>query len=109
MLEPRLIAIHESLNQSLFFWHFDRVEELQPYETDKTLIWLNGGPGCSSLDGALIELGPYRLNSDGSLRLNAGSWNQKLNLLFLDQPVGTGFSPVGTGSMHAELPNVRTF
>ncbi|KAH8690935.1 Alpha/Beta hydrolase protein [Talaromyces proteolyticus] len=103
-----LIPINESLNQSLFFWHFDRVEAPQLNEPDKTLIWLNGGPGCSSLDGALIELGPYRLNSDGTLRPNEGSWNQNLNLLFLDQPVGTGFSSVGAGILQTELPEVTT-
>jgi len=84
------------------------MDKLEPGERERTLIWLNGGPGCSSLDGALLELGPYRANPNGTLYPNPGAWNQKMNVLFLDQPVGTGFSPVGSGNLHQELDTVCT-
>lgn len=67
------------------------------------MIWLNGGPGCSSEDGALMELGPYRVREGGKLEYNDGSWDEFANLLFVDNPVGTGFSYVNTDSYLHEL------
>ncbi len=55
------------------------------------MIWLNGGPGCSSEDGALMEVGPYRLKDDHTLEYNDGSWNEFANIMFVDNPAGTGF------------------
>lgn len=67
------------------------------------MIWLNGGPGCSSEDGALMEIGPYRVRQGGKLEYNDGSWDEFANLLFVDNPVGTGFSYVNTDSYLHEL------
>ena len=50
------------------------------------------------MDGALMEIGPYRVDKDGQLRYNNGSWDEFANLLFIDNPVGTGFSYVNTDS-----------
>ncbi|KAL8283118.1 hypothetical protein RQP46_005896 [Phenoliferia psychrophenolica] len=61
----------------------------------RLLIWLNGGPGCSSFDGAMMEIGPFRVQTDGSLReVENTAWNEYANVLFLDQPAGTGYSYV---------------
>ena len=67
------------------------------------VIWLNGGPGCSSMDGALMEIGPYRLKDNHTLRYNDGSWDEFTNILFIDNPVGTGYSYVNTDSYVHEL------
>lgn len=69
----------------------------------RTVLWLNGGPGCSSMDGALMEIGPYRINEDETLRYNDGSWDEFANVLFVDNPVGTGFSYVDGDSYVHEL------
>lgn len=50
-----------------------------------------------------MEIGPYRLEDENNLRLNNGSWHEFANLLFVDSPVGTGFSYVDTDSFVTEL------
>ncbi|GAA6021357.1 hypothetical protein JCM11491_004759 [Sporobolomyces phaffii] len=70
----------------------------------RLVIWLNGGPGCSSFDGALIEIGPYKIDPDGSVReVEKGAWNEYANVLFLDQPAGTGMSYVTKNDNVREL------
>ena len=85
---------------NMFFW-FHKNRHIA--NRQRTVIWLNGGPGCSSMDGALMEIGPYRVKKDGTLGLNDGSWDEFANLLFIDNPVGTGFSYVDTDSYVHEL------
>lgn len=58
------------------------------------------------MDGALMEVGPYRLKDDHTLIDNDGSWHEFANLLFVDQPVGTGFSYVNSDSYLTELNQV---
>ena len=61
--------------------------------TDPVLLWLNGGPGCSSLFGMLGEIGPFTTdNFSGEFKLNPYSWNMELNILFIEQPAGVGYS-----------------
>ncbi|KAJ5689753.1 hypothetical protein N7462_004145 [Penicillium macrosclerotiorum] len=94
------IEVDPESNGNLFFWHF---QNRHIANRQRTVIWLNGGPGCSSMDGALMEVGPYRLKDDHTLEYNKGSWDEFANLLFVDQPVGTGFSYVNTDSYLHEL------
>ncbi|KAJ3060470.1 hypothetical protein HDU98_003560 [Podochytrium sp. JEL0797] len=56
------------------------------------VIWLNGGPGCSSLFGSFEETGPFTMTETGSLVKNPNSWHHQANLLYIEQPIGTGFS-----------------
>lgn len=58
------------------------------------------------MDGALMEIGPYRVRDNGHLVYNEGSWDEFANLLFVDNPVGTGFSYVDTDSYLHELPEM---
>ncbi|EPQ30034.1 uncharacterized protein PFL1_02152 [Pseudozyma flocculosa PF-1] len=71
----------------------------------KLIIWFNGGPGCSSFDGAMMEVGAWRLDGNGGLvwAQDGGSWNEYADILFLDQPVGTGFSYVNTNGYSTTL------
>ena len=74
-----------------FFYWF--VESQKDPENAPVVLWLNGGPGCSSLFGNLGENGPFRVNSDGkTLVLNPSSWNKVANVIYLESPVGTGYS-----------------
>lgn len=57
---------------------------------------LQGGPGCSSLFGMLYINGPYFINEeDLTLKANPGSWNRLYGMLFIEQPIGTGYSVRG--------------
>jgi len=72
----------------LFYWFF---ESRNSPETAPFIIWLTGGPGCSSMVALLYENGPYTL-SGSTLSINPFSWNQVANIMWIDQPVGTGYS-----------------
>jgi len=74
----------------IFYWFFRARNE---QKTTPVLLWLTGGPGCSSAIALFYENGPYHVNEGGSaLRKNPYSWNEKAHIIFVDQPVGTGFS-----------------
>jgi len=60
------------------------------------------------MDGALMEIGPYRVREGSKLEYNEGSWDEFANLLFVDNPVGTGFSYVDTDSYVHELKDMAT-
>ena len=53
-----------------------------------------------------MEIGPYRVTKDQQLRYNNGSWDEFSNVLFVDNPVGTGFSYVNTDSYISELTDM---
>ncbi|KAF2203709.1 alpha/beta-hydrolase [Delitschia confertaspora ATCC 74209] len=73
-----------------FFWFF---ESRKDPENAPLSIWMNGGPGSSSMLGLLREHGPCNVNEDSnSTRLNPWSWNNEVNMLYLDQPVEVGLS-----------------
>ncbi|KAE8803581.1 Serine carboxypeptidase II-3 [Hordeum vulgare] len=74
------------------------------------LLWLNGGPGCSSLGyGAMEELGPFRVMSDGkTLYRNPYSWNRAANVLFLESPAGVGYSYSNTTADYDRSGDNRT-
>ncbi|KAI9790859.1 MAG: Cell death protease [Piccolia ochrophora] len=97
------IEVNPEHNGNLWFWHF---ANRHIANKQRTVIWLNGGPGCSSMDGALMEVGPYRLKDDAHLEYNEGSWDEFTNLLFVDNPVGTGYSYVDTDSFVHELDDM---
>jgi len=73
----------------MFYWMFN---SKQAPSTDPLVMWLTGGPGCASEIALFYENGPYKINDDLSLTANAYTWNKVSNLLYIDQPIGTGFS-----------------
>ncbi|CAH9113738.1 unnamed protein product [Cuscuta epithymum] len=83
-----------------FYYYFVEAYKQEEASSRPLLLWLNGGPGCSSLAyGAMQELGPFRVLSDGkTLHENKFAWNRAANVLFLESPAGVGFSYSNTTS-----------
>jgi cathepsin A (carboxypeptidase C) len=73
----------------MFYWLFNSRNDPT---TAPLVLWLTGGPGCSSELAIFYENGPYTIKDDLTLKRNDYSWNENSNLLFIDQPVGTGYS-----------------
>ncbi|KAK1586730.1 hypothetical protein Q3G72_005557 [Acer saccharum] len=94
-LETGYIGVDENEDVQLFYYFVE--SEGNPRE-DPLLIWLTGGPGCSSFFGLVTEIGPLHFNNveyNGSLptlRLNPHSWTKVASIIFLDAPATTGFS-----------------
>lgn len=76
-------------DKHLFYWFF---ESRNDPENDPVVLWLNGGPGCSSLTGLFLELGPSSITKKLELKGNPASWNNNASVIFLDQPVNVGYS-----------------
>ncbi|KAF5747528.1 serine carboxypeptidase-like 20 [Tripterygium wilfordii] len=80
-----------------YLFYYFVVSERKP-KNDPVVLWLNGGPGCSSFDGFVNEHGPFNFETGkphGSLptlHLNPYSWSKVSNIIYLDSPVGVGFS-----------------
>jgi len=84
------VTIDEQHGKKIFYWF---VESENDPENDPVLLWMNGGPGASSLIGFFQELGPFRPNPDGkTLSLFEYRWNKIANIIWIEAPVGVGFS-----------------
>ncbi|KAK3939928.1 putative carboxypeptidase Y precursor [Diplogelasinospora grovesii] len=83
----------EANDKHLFYWFF---ESRNDPKNDPVVLWLNGGPGCSSLTGLFLELGPSSIDSQLKVVNNEFSWNNNASVIFLDQPVNVGYSYSGS-------------
>ncbi|XP_058097312.1 serine carboxypeptidase-like 42 isoform X3 [Magnolia sinica] len=91
------VDVNKKSGRSLFYYFAEADGDA---ENKPLTLWLNGGPGCSSIGGgAFTELGPFFPRGDGrSLRRNPRSWNKVSNLLFVESPAGVGWSYSNTSS-----------
>ncbi|AES71590.2 putative carboxypeptidase D [Medicago truncatula] len=101
------VTVEPEAGRALFYYF---VESPYNSSTKPLVLWLNGGPGCSSLGyGAFEELGPFRVNSDGkTLYRNQYAWSEVANILFLESPAGVGFSYSNTTSDYKKAGDKST-
>jgi carboxypeptidase C (cathepsin A) len=84
------VSTAQDASRQMFYWF---VESQNSPSTDPVFLWTNGGPGCSGLGGFMTEQGPFRPTANGtSLTINKFAWNNIANVVFIEQPVGVGFS-----------------
>ncbi|KAJ0182079.1 hypothetical protein K1T71_002801 [Dendrolimus kikuchii] len=83
-------TVNETYNSNLFFWYFPVPNK--PLNQTPWIIWLQGGPGASSMTGLFEEIGPFNVNKNRTLIRNPYTWLQNHSLVFIENPVGTGFS-----------------
>jgi carboxypeptidase C (cathepsin A) len=95
------ITVTDGLEQrNLHYWF---VEAATNPSTAPLVLWLNGGPGCSSLDGFFYEMGPIHFAQTSTLALvpNPYTWTAIANMIYLEAPAGVGFSYVSSGKVPA--------
>jgi len=85
------LDIGVSKQKHLHYWLVE--SEVDPASAP-VVVWMNGGPGCSSLDGFIYEHGPFRVNTSDPKRLQRFdyTWSKLANVIYLEAPVGVGFS-----------------
>ncbi|XP_044397739.1 serine carboxypeptidase 1 [Triticum aestivum] len=98
------VIVDEENGRALFYYLVESASE------KPLLLWLNGGPGCSSLGyGAMQELGPFRVTEDNrTLSRNMHAWNSVANMIFLESPAGVGFSYSNTSADYDLSGDQRT-
>ncbi|KAI7993658.1 Serine carboxypeptidase-like 34 [Camellia lanceoleosa] len=101
------VTVNETHGRALFYWFFEATKKP---ENKPLILWFNGGPGCSSIGyGAAEELGPFFPQKDTpELKFNNRTWNKAANLLFVESPVGVGFSYTNTSSDIQQLGDTIT-
>eukprot|EP00892_Ulva_mutabilis_P009379 jgi/Ulvmu1/6813/UM031_0016.1 len=90
---PKRIAGYFALNRTeaaeMFYFFF---ESRSDPENDPVVLWMTGGPGCSSELAVFYENGPFKIQDDLTLTDNPYGWDVSHSLIYVDQPIGTGYS-----------------
>ncbi|KAI5893580.1 alpha/beta-hydrolase [Schizophyllum commune H4-8] len=76
--------------------YFVMIKNRRVADKERIMFWFNGGPGCSSFDGLMMENGPWRVDGNGGLKVADGGWEEYTTMVYVDQPAGTGFSYTAT-------------
>lgn len=99
------LTVNKKYNSNIFFWLFPPMNGKVTKETP-ILLWLQGGPGASSMYALFVENGPLVVSKDMKhLSLRNYSWNHEFAMVYVDQPVGTGFSFTDNDAGYAKNQN----
>ncbi|XP_019617541.1 PREDICTED: probable serine carboxypeptidase CPVL [Branchiostoma belcheri] len=83
------LTVNKTDSSNLFFWFFPALSDP---ENAPVLLWLEGGPGATSMYGVFTETGPFYITQDAQLMNKKVTWASAYSMLYIDNPVGTGFS-----------------
>lgn len=93
------LPVSPATGSAIFYAFYEAQTPTSPLSQTPLLLWLQGGPGCSSMLGNFLEVGPWRVThrpnttqQQLALEPNLGSWNRIFGIVFLDNPIGTGLS-----------------
>ncbi|KDO72292.1 hypothetical protein CISIN_1g042842mg, partial [Citrus sinensis] len=93
------LPVSPATGSAIFYAFYEAQTPTSPLSQTPLLLWLQGGPGCSSMLGNFLEVGPWRVThrpnttqQQLALEPNLGSWNRISGIVFLDNPIGTGLS-----------------
>ena len=86
--------LSKEVDSNMFYWFF------RQSTSGPLILWINGGPGSSSMFGLFLENGPLRVTRNGTgdddfeIKMTEESWARinDYNVIYLDNPVNTGFS-----------------
>ncbi|KAM7302003.1 putative serine carboxypeptidase CPVL [Ixodes scapularis] len=92
------LTVNKQLGSNMFFWFYPAKENP---ETAPVVLWLQGGPGAPSLFGLFSEHGPYYVAEGGVPKLREVTWARRFSMLYIDNPVGTGYSFTGKDQGYA--------
>ncbi|RWS26279.1 putative serine carboxypeptidase CPVL-like protein [Leptotrombidium deliense] len=81
------LTVNKTFNSNLFFWFFQSKVADAPI-----ILYLQGGPGVSIMVGVFLENGPFQFTEKLEFKCRNYSWTKKFSVLYIDQPIGTGFS-----------------
>ncbi|XP_044753589.1 venom serine carboxypeptidase-like [Coccinella septempunctata] len=93
-------TVDEEHNSNSFFWFFPSSET--NYKNSPVLLWLQGGPGGASTYATFTENGPFEMIGEKNIKLRNTTWTAKHSVLYIDNPVGTGFSFTNKGWCSSE-------
>ncbi|KAJ8977296.1 hypothetical protein NQ317_007435 [Molorchus minor] len=82
-------TVNKAFNSNMFFWFFPSQTD---YAKDPVILWLQGGPGATSLIGLFAENGPFTAKNKHGLKLRKYAWTTSHSVIYIDNPVGTGYS-----------------
>uniref|UniRef100_A0A1B6EFH6 Carboxypeptidase n=1 Tax=Clastoptera arizonana TaxID=38151 RepID=A0A1B6EFH6_9HEMI len=83
------LTVDKQYDSNMFFWFFPAINN---DTSAPVILWLQGGPGATSLFGLFEEHGPIRITTNGNLKRRKYTWASNHAMLYIDNPVGTGFS-----------------
>ena len=89
---PQWSGYLDAGNGTNLHYYLASAEGPTPFASKPLVLWLNGGPGSSSLLGMMQELGPLLMNATGGLMENPYAWTKLANVVALESPAGVGFS-----------------
>ena len=93
-----------SVSPVKYFHYIFQESDFNP-DRKPLVLWLNGGPGCSSMEGWASENGPMKMDKNGKFQMNEYSWHQAANMLYIESPGGVGFSYIDSEMEYEKVIN----